>query len=359
MTASEPGRREFLVAATRAAVAASVAGPVLSACAGERRPPAPGLEPELNIYNWFDYIGPDTIAGFEREFGVRVTYDTYESNEEMLGKLMAGATGYDLVVPTGYQLPLLRERGLVARLDRSKLTNWDNLMPLFQRTPADPGGEYGVPWQWGITGIAWRTDLLSAAPESWGAFLDGSASGRATMLDDGREVLGAMLRYRGHSLNSTDPAELAGARQDAIKAKADLLAFMTLALKGQLASGDVALAQCWNGDARQAQRENPNIAFTLPREGSLIFNDYMVLLRDAPHPAAATAFLNYILRPDVGAAISEETGYGTPNRAAQERMRDPIPYPTPEELARLEYQRDLGAATALWDRIWTEVKAAA
>lgn len=358
MTRHRQGRREFIGAAARAALAASVAGPMLSACGPERRPPAAGLEPELNIYNWFDYIGPETIAGFEQEFGVRVTYDTYESNEEMLGKLMAGATGYDLVVPTGYQLPLLRERGMVARLDRARLPNWDNLMPLFQSTPADPAGEYGVPWQWGITGIAYRADLLPAAPDSWGAFLDGTAAGKATMLDDGREVLGAMLRYRGHSLNSVDPAELEAARQDAIAAKASLLAFMTLALKGQLASGDVVMAQCWNGDTRQAQRENPSIAFALPREGSLIFNDYMVLLSDAPHPAAATAFLNYILRPDVGAAISEETGYGTPNRAAQERMRDPIPFPSAEELARLEYQLDLGAATAMWDRIWTEVKAA-
>jgi spermidine/putrescine transport system substrate-binding protein len=359
MTSRGRSRRAFIATATRAVLAASVAAPVLSACAGERRPPAPGLEPELNIYNWFDYIGPETVAGFEQEYGVRVTYDTYESNEEMLGKLMAGATGYDLVVPTGYQLPLLRERGLIARLDRSRLTNWGNLMPLFQSTPADPGGEHGVPFQWGITGIAYRADLLPSAPDSWGAFLDGFAAGKATMLDDGREVLGAMLRYRGHSLNSTDLAELAGARQDAIAAKAHLLAFMTLALKGQLASGDVAMAQCWNGDARQAQRENPDIAFALPREGSLIFNDYMVLLSDAPHPAAATAFLDYILRSDVGAAISEETGYGTPNRAAQERMRDPIPYPLPAELARLEYQHDLGSATELWDRIWTEVKASA
>jgi spermidine/putrescine transport system substrate-binding protein len=358
MTSRRQGRREFVGTMARAALAASAAGPVLSACGADRRPPATGLEPELNIYNWFDYIGPETIAGFEQEYGVRVTYDTYESNEEMLGKLMAGATGYDLVVPTGYQLPLLRERGMVARLDRTKLPNWGNLMPLFQSTPADPAGEYGVPWQWGITGIAYRADLLPSRPESWGAFLDGTAAGKATMLDDGREVLGAMLRYRGHSLNSVDPGELDGARRDAIAAKTNLLAFMTLALKGQLASGDVAMAQCWNGDARQAQRENPNIAFALPREGSLIFNDYMVLLTDAPHPAAATSFLNYILRADVGAAISEETGYGTPNRAAQERMRDPIPYPSAEELSRLEYQLDLGPATAVWDRIWTEVKAA-
>lgn len=351
-------RRAFVEATARTAVAASALPAVLGACGESRRPLLPGLEPELSIYNFFDYIGPETIAGFEAETGVRITYDTYETNEEMLAKLLVGATGYDLVVATGYQMPLLKDRGMLARLDRSRLPNWGNLLPRFQSTEADPGGEFGVPWQWGVTGIAYRADLLPAAPTSWGAFLDGTATGRATMLDDGREVLGAMLRYRGRSLNSTDPAELAQARQDAIAAKANLIGFMTMALKGQLAAGDISMAQCWSGDARQAQRENPNIAFALPREGSLIFNDYMVLLTGARHPASAMAFLDYILRPDVGAAISEATGYGTPNLAAQDRMRDPVPYPTEAELATLEFQRDLGPATALWDLMWTEVKAA-
>ena len=246
----------------------------------------------------------------------------------MLGKLMAGATGYDLVVPTGYQLPLLRERGLIARLDRSRLTNWGNLMPLFQSTPADPDGEYGVPYQWGITGIAYRADLLPSAPDSWGAFLEGSAAGKATMLDDGREVLGAMLRYRGHSLNSTDPAELAGARQDAIAAKAHLLAFMTLALKGQLASGDVAMAQCWNGDARQAQRENSSIAFVLPREGSLIFNDYMVLLQPMrripppPPPSSTTSCVPTSAPPSAKRR-------GTARPIVRRRSACAIPFPFP------------------------------
>jgi spermidine/putrescine-binding protein len=185
----------------------------------------------------------------------------------------------------------------------------------------------------------------------------GAAEGRMTMLDDGREVLGAMLRMRGHSLNSTEPAALDTAKADALVAKPHLAAYVSAPVKGQLVAGDIWMAQLWNGDTRQAQLENPRIAFALPEEGSLIWTDYVVIPRTAPHPHSAYAFLEYILRPEVGAGISEATGYGSPNRAAISRMRDPIPYPSADQLERLEYQSDLGPAGALWDRVWTEVKA--
>jgi len=143
---------------------------------------------------------------------------------------------------------------------------------------------------------------------------------------------------------------------DALAAKPHLAAYVSAPVKGQLVAGDIWMAQLWNGDTRQAQLENPQIAFALPEEGSLIYTDYMVIPRTAPHPHSAYAFLEYILRPEVAAGISEATGYGSPNRAAIGRMRDPIPYPSAEQLGRLEYQTDLGPATAVWDRVWTEVK---
>lgn len=351
-------RREFIERASTIGLTASCMSAWVGACGRARQPSrADGLEPELNIYNWSDYIGPDTVRNFEREFGVRVTYDTYESNEEMAGKLIAGASGYDIVVPTGYLMPVLSAQGLLAPLDRSHLPNFSNVAPLSLDPAADPGNRYGVPWQWGLTGIAYRRDKV-AAPDGWSVFTSGAASGRMTMLDDGREVLGAMLKHRGHSLNSTDPAQLEQARQDAIAAKKHLAAYVSAPVKGQLAAGDVWMAQLWNGDARQAAAENPNVAFALPREGSLIWTDYAVVLVNCPHPNSAHAFLNYVLRPDVGAAISDATGYGTPNQAAAALLRNPVPYPSAAELARLEYQVDLGPATELWDRLWTEVKAA-
>lgn len=339
-------------------------GALLGACGGEGSRPAPytpsgdlgPVEGELNIYSWSDYIARDTVANFEREFGVRVTYDTYESNEEMAAKLAAGAAGYDIVVPSSYIIPAMLAQNLIAPLNQRYLPNRENVAPLFRDPPADPGNAHTVPWLWGVTGLAYRRDKLAAPPRSWAALLDERLRGKLTMLDDGREVIGAMLKYRGHSLNSTNPAELARAKTDAVAAKANLKAYVSAPVKGQLIAGDVWIAQLWNGDAAQAAAEQPDIAFAVPGEGSLIWTDYLVMPAGAPHPRAAHEFMNYILRPSVGAAIADFTGYGSPNRAAQARSKHPVPYPTAEELRRLEYQQDLGAATVVWDQIWTEIK---
>jgi spermidine/putrescine-binding protein len=316
------------------------------------------IEKELNLYLWSDYLADDTIPDFEREFGVRITLDTYESNEEMLAKLLAGATGYDLILPSNNVFPVLLANRLLAPLDWSYLTNRGNVAPLFANPAWDPGLVYSVPWQWGTTGIAYRRDLVPEPPDGWGVFLDARYRGKMTMLDDIRDVIGAFLKYRGRSLNSTVPEELAQARADAIQAKANLEAFISATVKAQLIAGDVWIAQLWNGDAAQARAERPEIEFVLPKEGTMIFEDALVLPRSARHPRAAHEFLNYVLRPEVAAAISDRTGYGTTNQAALPLTRAQVPYPTSTELVRLEYSVDLGRASELWDRIWTEIKTA-
>lgn len=364
-----PDRREFL----RRAVLAGGSLALLDACRalGDGRTPAERaaadareaaaplgpMEDRLAIYNWSDYIPPETIPAFEQAFNVRVTYDVYESNEEMLAKLITGASGYDLVFPTGYAVSVLVETGLAAPLHRQYLSNWGNLSPLFLNPPFDPGNVHSVPWQWGVTGLAYRADKVPV-PDSWAVLFDPRYRGKMTQMDDGRDVIGAWLRYRGHSLNSRDPAQLDAAKADAIAAKRNLKAYLSAPVKGQLISGDVWIAQLWNGDATQAKVEQPAIDYVVPREGCTIWEDSIVMPRSARHPRAAHAFMNYILRPDVGAAISDFTGYGTPNQAAMASIAHPVPYPTAAELARLELQVDLGRDTALWDQIWTEIKAA-
>jgi spermidine/putrescine-binding protein len=356
-------RRSFLRSAALAA-GSSAAGVLLGGCGGKPSPqdsPDGDLGPierELNLYIWSDYLAPDTVPTFEKEFGVKVTVDTYESNEEMVAKLQAGASGYDLVVPTSYVFPALLGLDLLAPLHRKYLTNWPNVASLFLDPGWDPGNRHSVPWQWGLTGIAYRKDRIPSPPESWAVFLDPRYRGKMTMLDDQRDVIGAFLKLHGHSLNSVNPDELAAAKADAIAAKANLRAFVSATVKSQLMAGDVWLAQLWNGDARQAMAEQPAIGFVVPKEGSVLFVDCLVVPRTARHPRAAHEFMNYILRPAVGAAISDQTGYGTPNRAALPLTRDQVPYPSADELARLEYQKDLGRAAELWDRIWTEIKAA-
>lgn len=344
---SSPTRRDFVRATAAAGLAVSV-GPWLVGC--DRRP-------RLNLYIWSEYIAPETVPEFERETGIHVTVDTYESNEELLSKLLAGAQGYDIIIPTSYLLPSLVEAGLLLQMPPGALANIDNIAPMFQRPSANPHPDYAVPYEWGTTGIAWRRDKVAAPPDSWGVFLDPAHAGKMTMMDAGREVLGAMLRYRGHSVNSTAPAELAQAKADALAAREHLLAFVSSPVRGQVIAGDVWIAQMWNGDAALAATEAPEIEYLVPKEGSTIWMDTLAIPANAPNVLEALRFLDFVLRPEEAARIAGYTHYGTCNAAATSLLSDPVPYPTPEELARLEFFVDLGQKTELVDRVWTEVKA--
>ena len=372
-------RREFVTRALVLGAGLSAIGTVLMACkrnkddppqttsgttpAGsqpdQKKPtePAP-LEKELRIYNWSDYIAEDTIPNFQKEFGVEVIYDTYESNEELLAKLQAGASGYDLVVPSSYVVPAMQALGLLEKLDKTLLPLLGNIAPILTNLPFDPDREYTVPWQWGITGIAYRKDKVDAPVDSWGIFHNQKYAGKMTQEDDMRDVIGAWLRYRGKSSNSTDPADLEQVKKDALLAKKYLRSYVSAPVKGQLISGDVWIAQLWNGDTAQARAEQPAIEFTIPKEGGILLVDGLVIPKGAPHKRAAHAFMNYILRPEVGAAISDFTGYGSPNSKALPLMKNPVPFPSEDERKLLEFQEDLGEHTELWDRIWTEIKAA-
>jgi spermidine/putrescine transport system substrate-binding protein len=365
-------RREFVVRALALGLSLSSVGMLLQACQRSDKSTAGGadsasagavadlgpLEKELHIYNWSDYIAEDTVPNFEKEFGVKVTYDTYESNEEMVAKLQAGATGYDIVVPSGYIVPVMVATDLITPINRKYLTNFNNISPIFQNLPTDPSNKHTVPWQWGTTGIAYRNEKIKTPVDSWAVFHDKQFGKKMTMMDDCREVIGAFLRYRGHSLNSTDQKELAQAKADSVTAKKQLKAYISAPVKAQLISGDVWISQLWNGDTTQAKAEQPNLTYVIPKEGCTIWGDSMCIPKSAPNKRAAHEWMNYILRPEVGAALSEATGYGTPNAAASKVMKTPVPYPTEDELKRLEYQVDLGKDTATWDQIWTEIKSA-
>ena len=364
-------RRAFVVRAFALGLSVSSVGALLQACERKAKSVAAGadsaaasvpdlgpIEKELHIYNWSDYIAENTVPNFQKEFGVKVTYDTYESNEEMVAKLQAGATGYDIVVPSGYIIPVMVATDLIAPINKKYIPNFKNVSPIFQNLPSDPGNKYTVPWQWGTSGIAYRTDKVKAPVDSWAVFHDPQYRKKMTMMDDGREVIGAFLRFRGHSLNSTNPAELAQAKADSTTAKKQLKAYISAPVKAQLISGDVWVSQLWNGDTTQAKAEQPKLGYVIPKEGCTIWGDSMCIPKSAPNKRAAHEWMNYILRPEVGAALSEATGYGTPNAEAAKVMKTPVPYPTEDELKRLEYQVDLGKDTATWDQIWTEIKSA-
>ncbi len=368
-------RREFMMSALGLGLTVGTMGAVLQACSSDPKPaepkpagdpstpaPAPAekelgpIEGELHIYLWSDYIAEDTVPNFEKEFNCKVTVDTYESNEEMIAKVQTGASGYDLVCPSGYAVTVLKHLDLMEKLSKKYLPNYGNIAPIFDKTVFDPENAFTVPWQWGITGIAYRKDKLPAPPDSWALFQDPAHKGKLTMMDDMRDNIGAWLKFRGKSLNSVKPEDLAAAKADALLAKPNLKSYISAPVKAQLIAGDVFAAQLWNGDTMQAKVENANIEFAIPKEGGAIWCDSMVIPKGAKNVRAAHEFLNYVLRPEVGAAISTFTGYGSPNAKATASMPNAVAYPSAEQMKLLEYQEDLGEGTSAWDQLWTEIK---
>jgi spermidine/putrescine transport system substrate-binding protein len=328
----------------------------LAGCTPDRRP-------RLNVYNWSAYVAPETVPRFEQEFGVRVRYSTYESNEEMLAKVLAGNSGWDVVFPTHTRLQPMREQGLVAPLRHDWLPGLDNLEAGFRSPSLDPRLAWCVPYMWNGTGIAFNRSLRPP-PSRWSDLWDQRLKGRLTMLDDPEDMLGACLKKLRLSFSSTDAEELRRARQEAIRQKPLLRAYLNAEVRDQLVAGDVLAAQLWSTTAQQAMDAAPSVGFAYPEEGFPLYCDCAVILRESRRARLAHQFLDYLLRPAVSARIVEVTRTATANGAARallpaEARDNPVLYPPPEVLARGEWPRTPPpAAQRLRDRIWTEIKAA-
>jgi spermidine/putrescine transport system substrate-binding protein/spermidine/putrescine transport system permease protein len=319
-----------------------------------------GGERPLNVYIWSNYIGPETVKRFEARHHVRVNVDVYDSNEALLAKMQSGNVDYDVVCPSNYTVQILVAQGLLLPLDWSALPHATNLDPRFLGRAHDPANRYSVPYFWGTTGIAYRRSKTGPV-DSWSALWDPRFRGRILMLDDAREAFGAALKWKGRSLNATDAATLSAAQRLLVAQRPLVRAYNSSNFEDVLLSGDVWLAQGWNGQFARAMAQDPDIAYVVPREGSALFLDSLVIPRDAPHPDLAHAFLDFVMEADVAAEICRTMQYSSPNRAAlpllPAAIRDnPTIFPPADVVARTEVIEDLGAAAVLYDRLWTEVK---
>jgi putrescine transport system substrate-binding protein len=339
-------------------------------------------EPVLHVYNWSDYIAPDTIADFEKETGIAVTYDVYDGNEVLEAKLLAGHSGYDIVVPSAspYMARQIKA-GAYRTLDKSKLPNWQNLDPqlLALAATADPGNAHGVPYLWSVTGIGYNTAMLDRAlgpeaPRDTLALLFDPALARKLegcgigLLDTPQEVFPAALTYLRLDPKSRDPADLDRAAELIQRVRPYVRKFHSSQYINDLATADLCIALGYSGDVIQARnraREAESaveIAFRVPREGAQMSIDMLGIPADAPHPDNALLFINYILRPEVIAAVSNAVSYPNPNLAATAYVKadirdDPGIYP-PESVRRLFYI-DLPAPRAyerLRTRLWSRCK---
>ena len=332
-------RRAFLAAAIGA-----------TACARDTRP-------RLNVFNWSTYIDPAMLARFERERGVRVVYATYESNEEMLAKVMTGNSGWDVVFPTHSRLAPMARAGLIADLDHARLPSLDNLDARFRRPVWDPELRWGVPYMWNATGIVYNR-MQTAMPRGWSALWSAALRGRMTMLDDPEDVIGACLQKLGLPFGSTDQGQLQAAKAEAVAQKKLLRAYLNAEVRDQLVSGDVLAAQLWSTTAAQAIQGNAALAFVYPEEGFPLYCDCAAILRESTRAELSHQFLEFLLQPDVAAANARAGETATANGAARV-TRDPVLYPPDEIYRRGVWPTALPPAAQRYrDQLWTEIKSA-
>jgi spermidine/putrescine transport system substrate-binding protein len=323
-------------------------------------------EKKLNLYNWDTYIGEHTLDDFNKATGIETKMDLFADNDELFAKLKGGNPGYDVIVPTNDMLERMIKADMVMTIDHSKIPNMANIDKPFQDATFDPGRKHSIPYMWGTLGIGYRISKFEgAAVDSWKILLDSDKfAGRISLLGDAQNVIGVTLKYLGFSFNSTDPAELKKAEAMLIAQKKNVKVFAPDNGQDLLASGEVDACQEWNGDIIQVMAEDKDIAYAVPTEGSLLWQDTMAIPTGAPHPENAHAFLNYVLDAEAGKHIAETIQYATPNAAAKALMdksytENTSIFPPAEIVAKCEPSLYLGEeATKVRDEIWTRIKAA-
>lgn len=314
----------------------------------------------LNLYIWSNYIAPETLRRFETRTGIKVNVDVYDTNEALLAKLEAGNVAYDVICPSNYVVQILLAQGWLRMLPHAALPHLGNLDARFLDRAFDRGNRYSVPYVWGTCGIGYRRSRVGTV-DSWAVLWEPRYRGRILMVDDPRETLGAALKRRGLSLNTRDPHLLKAAQRLLLDQKPLVKTYDSANYHDVLASGDVWLAQGWNGQFAKAMEEHADIGYVLPREGASYFIDSLAVPAKAPHPEAAMAFIDFTLEADVAAEICRTMGYSTPNRAAlplltARVLANEAIFPKRDQLERLELIEDVGTTTVDYERLWTEVK---
>ncbi|MFN6018425.1 MAG: spermidine/putrescine ABC transporter substrate-binding protein [Verrucomicrobiota bacterium] len=321
-----------------------------------------GKQPELKIYSWADYIDPELVAEFEQAQSCRLVIDAFDSNESMHAKLSAGATGYDVVVPSSYMVKTLVRENMLLPLDHSKLPNLKHVDAGYLQRALDPGMKHSVPYMMAPTCMAWLSSKVNNAEASYRMFDRTELKGRITLLDDMREVLGAALRSLGFSINTKDPAQLAQARDVVIRWKKNIAKFDSEQYKSGIASGEFHLVQGYAGDLLQVAGDNPDIVVKIPQEGTAFTCDDLCIFKDSKAVDLAHRFIDFLIEPRVAAKNMEYIAYRAPNQSAyamlsEEFRGNEVLFPSEEVFAKCEPIDDLGDALALWSGMWDAVKA--
>jgi len=318
---------------------------------------------QLYIYTWAQYTDKKLLTTFSTQTGMKVLADLYDSNDVMLAKFQAGGGGtYSIIYPSDYMVQKMVKKDLLAEISSDRLIGLDNLFPRFQNPSYDANNHYSIPFSWGTTGFIYNSEVLKNAPEDWEYLWQNQEqlNRRMTLLNDVREVMGATLRMLGYSYNSQDENEIKQAYEKLKALKPAIAAFDTDAWQNQILAGDLVLAMCYSADAIRVSKENPKLKYVIPRSGSSLWTDTIVIPKTAPNLDGAYAWINFILQPEVAAKISERLSVATPNSSGFEQLPKKIQsntnlFPPESILSKCERITPLGKSEEIYERYWTQL----
>ena len=312
----------------------------------------------LYVYNWTYYIPPAVVQQFEKQFNVKVVYDVYSSNEEMFAKLKAGGKGYDLVFPSGDFVKIMIKEGLLEPIDKTKVPNFKEIDPtVLKRIQYDLGNTYSVPYMMAAAGIAVNTQQVKQFDKSTSIFDRTDLQGKMTLLDDMREVMGLALKTLGYSVNTTDPAQIEAAKQKVLSWKKNILKFDAESFAKGFAAGEFWVVQGYAENIYREldEKQKGNVVFFIPKEGSPMYIDSMVILKGSKHKDLAMSFINFIHEPSVFSQIVDYLGLPSINLGASKLRKTKAVYEL-KDLDKSELKEDLGASLEKYNQAWEQIR---
>ena len=318
----------------------------------------------VNVFNWEDYIDESVLAQFEQETGIHVNYMRFTTNEDMIVQVEANPGAFDVCFPSDYIVERMLNKDMLAEIDYSKVPNAQYILDNLRSPDYDPDNVHSLPYMWGTVGILYNTTMVEEPVDSWGILWDSKYKSNVFMLDSFRDSMGVTLKYLGHSMNTRDIIALESCKDKLIEQKKNgiVKAYQVDETKDKMVAGEAALAVMWSGDAQYAIDLNPDLAYSIPSEGSNIWIDAMVIPRNAQNMDNALKFIDFLCRPDIAQKNCEAIWYSSPNSGAIELMgedytENPVMNPTDEEVARCEFFHDIDETfMPVYTALWQEVK---
>ena len=328
---------------------------IISTGCGDKRP-------VINVYNWGDYIDPSVIKDFQEEFNVKVNYNTFTTNEDMYVSIKKGGTSYDVAFPSDYMIERMIHEDMLEKINKDNVPNLNNIEDRFLDLEFDPHNDYSVPYMWGTVGIIYNKTMVDDVVDSWDILWNEKYDGQILMLDSQRDSMAIALKKLGYSMNSRGEKELEKAKEELIKQKPLVYAYVGDEVKDLMVGEEAAIAVVWSGDAVAMIRNNSDLEYVIPKEGTNLWFDNMVIPKNAKNKEMAEKFINFMQRPEIAAKNTDYVGYSTANYKAKELLpkditNSKVAYPIDKEIENTEIFKDPKDIIKLYDDIWLEIKA--